>query len=112
MNVIGHHNRHAQIEFDSVVMQAASQHDRPRCSRQYPSPVSAESDKMLPVIHLKMRQLPTIKSLRHRLRGKSTKLKSCDKAKAYAGLKVYVGTAAPGCPRSAAPRFRFYRHSA
>jgi hypothetical protein len=49
--------------------------------RQDPSLIGAESHKMLPVINLKMRKLPSVESLCH---------------------KVHVGTAALGCPRSVA----------
>jgi hypothetical protein len=63
-------------------MQAALQNNWANMLRQDPSLIGAESHKMLPVINLKMRKLPSVESLCH---------------------KVHVGTAALGCPRSEAP---------
>ena len=79
MNVIRHHGDDAKIVFRSVVVQTTFQHDGTHMLRQYPSPISTECYKMLPVINLKMREPPTVEGLRH---------------------KIYVGTAALGCPRS------------
>jgi len=88
VNVIRHHDRNTQILLRSVVVQTAPEHDRPHLLRQDPSPLSAESNKVLPIIQLKVRQLTPVKSLWHR------------------GLEFdYVGTAAFGCPRSEASRF-------
>ena len=66
MNLIGHDDRNLEVELLFVVVQTACEHDRSHGSRKDPSPISAESHKMLRLIDLKMRQLPTIKSLRHR----------------------------------------------
>ncbi len=82
VNMIRHHNSDTEIEFHPVIVKAALQHNRTCPIRKHPPPVSAECYKMLPVIALKMRKLSAIESLRHRF---------------------YVGTAAPGCPRSEAP---------
>jgi hypothetical protein len=84
VNMIRHDNRNLEVELFSVVMQTAFKHDRSHVSRKNPPPISAKCYKMLRVINLKMRQLPAIKSLRH---------------------KLFVGTAAFGCPRSEAPLF-------
>ena len=82
MNVIRHDDRDLEVERLFVVVQTTREHDRSHGSWKNPPPISAKCHKMLPVIDLKMRQLPAIKSLRH---------------------EVYVGTAAFGCPRSKAP---------
>jgi len=66
VNVIGHDDRNLEVELLFVVVQTACEHDRSHGSRKDPPPISAESHKMLRLIDLKMRQLPTIKSLRHR----------------------------------------------
>ena len=66
MNVIRNDNGDLEIELFPVVMQTAFKHDRSHASRKNPTPISAESHKMLRIIDLKMRQLPAIKRLRHR----------------------------------------------
>jgi hypothetical protein len=66
VNVIGHDDRNLEVELLFVVLQTACEHDRSHGSRKDPPPISAESHKMLRLIDLKMRQLPTIKSLRRR----------------------------------------------
>ncbi|MFZ0860770.1 MAG: hypothetical protein WAN18_08830, partial [Candidatus Sulfotelmatobacter sp.] len=75
MNMVRHHDGNTQIVFRSVVVQTGFQHERAHLHRKKPPPISAESHKMLMVINLKMRKLPTVEGLRH---------------------KVYVGTAALG----------------
>jgi hypothetical protein len=87
MHVIGHNHGNPKIEFVSVIVQTAAERDGTHRFRKNPSTISAECNKVLPVINLKMRQLPPVKRLWHK------------------GSKFYVGTAALGCPRSAAPRF-------
>ena len=82
VNMIRHDNRHLEVELVTVVVETACKHDGPHASGKNPPPISAEGNKMLPIVDLQMRQLPTIKRLRH---------------------KGYVGTAAFGCPRSEAP---------
>ena len=64
--MIRHHNRNPKIELGCVVMQAAFQDDRPRRFGKNPPMVGAEGNKVLPIIDLKMRKLPTVKSLRHK----------------------------------------------
>jgi len=66
VNVIRNDNGDLEIELFPVVMQTAFKHDRSHASRKNPTPISAESHKMLRIIDLKMRQLPAIKRLRHR----------------------------------------------
>jgi hypothetical protein len=82
VNMIRHDDSHFEVELLTIVVETAFEHDRAHVSRQNPPPISAKCHKVPRVIDLKMRQLPAIKSLRHR---------------------VFVGTAAFGCPRSAAP---------
>jgi len=77
--VVGHHESNAQVKLLSVVVQTAMQYDRANVLWQNPSVVGAESNKVLPVVNLKMRKLPAVKSLGHK-------------------DKDYVGTAALGCP--------------
>jgi|SRR5580704_328607 hypothetical protein len=67
VNVIRHHNSDKQVEFNSVVVKAALEHDRTDAFRKNPPVISTESDEMLPVIALKMRKLSTIKSLPHKV---------------------------------------------
>jgi hypothetical protein len=78
MYVVGHHDGNAQVEVLSVVMQTAVQHNGSNVLWQDPSVVSAERNKVLPVINLKMRKLPAVEGLWHK--------------------DDYVGTAALGCP--------------
>jgi hypothetical protein len=77
MNMVGHHNRDTKVEFLSVIMQARFEDKRPNARRKDPATVGAEGHEMLFVIDLEMRKLPAVESLGHR---------------------VYVGTAAFGCP--------------
>jgi hypothetical protein len=64
--MIWHHDGNAEIVLRSVIVQAASEHNRPHLLRQNPSAVSAESNKVLAIVNLKMRQLPPVKSLWHK----------------------------------------------
>ncbi len=48
-------------------MQTACEHNRTHALGQYPPVISAESHKVLPFINLKMRKLPSIKSLPHKV---------------------------------------------
>lgn len=66
VNVIRHDDRDLEVELLLVVMQAACEHDRSHSRKKSPPPISAKCDKMLRIIDLKMRQLPAVKSLRHR----------------------------------------------
>ena len=66
VNVIRHDDGDFEIELLFVVVQTACERDRSHASRKNPATVSAEGHKMLRIVDLKMRQLPAIKSLRHR----------------------------------------------
>src|SRR6266576_3344801 len=66
VHVSRHDDCDLEVKFFSVVVQTACEHDRSHVSRQYPAMVGAERHKMPRIIDLKMRQLPAIKSLRHR----------------------------------------------
>ncbi len=81
VHVIRHNDRDLQVIVPSVVVQAGFEDDCSDMRRNDPTPVRAERNKVRLLVDLQVRQLPSIESLRHR---------------------GYVGTAAPGCPRSAA----------
>jgi len=65
MHMVRHHDDSPQIEFLSVVMETAFQHDRAHRLWQYPSVIGAEGYKMLVVIDLKVRKPPAVEGLRH-----------------------------------------------
>jgi len=66
MNVIRHDDRDLEVELRPVVVQTAFEHDRAGASRKNPATIGAKRHKMLPVVDLQMRQLSSIKSLRHK----------------------------------------------
>jgi hypothetical protein len=66
MNVIGHDHRNFQIEINSVVMQAAVEHNLPHGFREMPSLIGTEADEVGLIIALQMWKLSSIKSLRHK----------------------------------------------
>ncbi len=84
MNMIWHYNSDPKVELDPVVVQAAFEHDGTHTLRKSPPVIGTKCYEVLLVVALKMRKLSTIKSLRH--------------------SRLYVGTAALGCPRSEAPQ--------
>jgi len=65
-------------------MQAGFNNDGSRAGWKNPAMVGAESYKVWFVVALEMRKLPAIKRLRHEMRSGLT--------------RIYVGTAALGCP--------------
>jgi hypothetical protein len=80
--MIRHNDGNPQIEFRSVVVKTRFQHNGTHPLRKDPPVVRAKCYEVLPVITLKMRELPPVKSLRH---GKNVEQEN-------------VGTAALGCP--------------
>ena len=67
VNMIRHDYSAAKVELNSVVMQTAIEDNLPHMFRKNPPVLRAESYKVLPIIALQMRKLPSIKSLRHRV---------------------------------------------
>ena len=66
VNMIGHHDSHLEIKSHSAVVQARIQDELPNLPRKYPAMIGAEGQKMWFFVALKMRKLPSVKSLRHR----------------------------------------------
>jgi hypothetical protein len=65
VNVIRHHDSGLKIELDFIVVQAALKNDRTHTLWKSPPMMSAECNKVLPIIALKMRKFSAIESLRH-----------------------------------------------
>jgi len=63
--MIGHDNRDPEVELDTVVVQAAFEHEETYSLGENPAVIGAESHEMLLIIALKMRKLPPVKSLWH-----------------------------------------------
>src|SRR6267154_3462648 len=66
VHMIRHDNSNTKIKLDSVVMQAAFQHDGTYPLWKKPPMLGTKCYKLLFVIALQVRKLPTIKGLQHR----------------------------------------------